>query len=120
VRSGVYDQIREVMPLKAVCRSSGCVSWAGEPGRGSTGICKCARRGKEEMLVRARVAEKNSAAGASPALRLPAVTAELHQQGMIVNHKRVERDPAEDNLLGLRYRNFVPHHRFPATDTRCI
>jgi transposase InsO family protein len=36
------------------------------------------------------------------------ITAELRREGMIVNHKRVQRLMREDNLLVLRRRPFVP------------
>lgn len=35
------------------------------------------------------------------------VTAELHRQGMPLNHKRVLRIMREDNLLAIRYRKFI-------------
>jgi len=35
------------------------------------------------------------------------VTAELHRQGNILNHKRVLRIMLEDNLLAIRYRKFI-------------
>ena len=35
------------------------------------------------------------------------VTAELHRQGHIPNHKRVLRIMSEDNLLAIRYRKFI-------------
>jgi transposase InsO family protein len=35
------------------------------------------------------------------------VTKDLHQRGMIVNHKRVLRMMGEDNLLAIRYRKFI-------------
>jgi putative transposase len=35
------------------------------------------------------------------------VTATLHRQGMIINHKRVERIMREDNLLAIRYRKYI-------------
>ena len=35
------------------------------------------------------------------------VTAELHRQGMVVNHKRVLRIMREDNLLAIRYRKYI-------------
>ena len=35
------------------------------------------------------------------------VTADLHRQGMVVNHKRVLRIMREDNLLAIRYRKYI-------------
>jgi putative transposase len=35
------------------------------------------------------------------------VSVELHRRGMIVNHKRVLRIMAEDNLLAIRYRKYI-------------
>ena len=35
------------------------------------------------------------------------VTADLHRQGMVVNHKRVLRMMREDNLLAIRYRKYI-------------
>jgi putative transposase len=66
---------------------------------------------EEEMAVRARVQDIVLAHYRRYGCRR--VTAELHQQGMVVNHKRVERIMREDNLLALRYRKFVP-----TTDSR--
>lgn len=45
------------------------------------------------------------------------VTATLHRQGMVVNHKRVERIMREDNLLAIRRRKYIlttdSQHEFP-------
>jgi hypothetical protein len=35
------------------------------------------------------------------------VTADLHRQGMVINHKRVARIMREDNLLAIRYRKYI-------------
>jgi putative transposase len=35
------------------------------------------------------------------------VTADLHRQGMVLNHKRVLRIMREDNLLAIRYRKYI-------------
>jgi putative transposase len=35
------------------------------------------------------------------------ITAQLHRQGMIVNHKRVLRIMREDSLLAVRYRKYI-------------
>jgi putative transposase len=35
------------------------------------------------------------------------VTADLHRQGMVINHKRVSRIMREDNLLAIRYRKYI-------------
>jgi putative transposase len=60
---------------------------------------------EEEMVVRARVQEVVLAHQRRyGCLR---VTQELRDQGMIVNHKRVERIMREDNLLAIRYRKFM-------------
>jgi transposase InsO family protein len=62
--------------------------------------------GEEDMAVRARVQEVVLAHRRRyGCLR---VTAELRQQGMLVNHKRVARMMREDDLLAIRYRKFVP------------
>jgi putative transposase len=66
---------------------------------------------EEEMAVRAQVQEIVLAHRRRYGCRR--VTVELRQQGMVVNHKRVERIMREDNLLALRYRKFVP-----TTDSR--
>jgi putative transposase len=61
---------------------------------------------EEDMAVRARVQEVVLANRRRYGCRR--VTAELRQQGMLVNHKRVARMMREDNLLAIRYRKFVP------------
>lgn len=66
---------------------------------------------EEEMAVRARVQEIVLVHQRRYGCRR--VTLELREQGMVVNHKRVERILREDNLLALRYRKFVP-----TTDSR--
>jgi putative transposase len=35
------------------------------------------------------------------------VTADLHRQGMVINHKRVSRIMRADNLLAIRYRKYI-------------
>ncbi len=46
------------------------------------------------------------------------VTHELRNQGWAVNHKRVARLMAEDNLLCLRKRSFMRHDRLPPRSAR--
>lgn len=60
----------------------------------------------EEMAVRAQVQQIVFAHRRNYGYRR--VARELHQQGMLVNHKRVARIMAEDNLLAIRRRRFVP------------
>ena len=50
----------------------------------------------------------------SPAYGYRRITAELQRRGFEVNHKRVLRMMREDNLLCVRRRVFVRHHRLPA------
>ena len=59
----------------------------------------------EEMEVRAQVQQIVVAHRRNYGYRR--VTRELRQQGLAVNHKRVARIMAEDNLLALRRRRFV-------------
>jgi putative transposase len=60
----------------------------------------------EEMEVRAQMQQIVLAHRRNYGYRR--VTRELRQQGMVVNHKRVARIMAEDNLLAIARRRFVP------------
>jgi putative transposase len=60
---------------------------------------------EEEMAVRATIQEIVIAHRRRYGIRR--VTATLHRQAMIVNHKRVERIMREDNLLAIRYRKYI-------------
>jgi transposase InsO family protein len=70
---------------------------------------------EEEMMVRAAIQEVVLAHHRRYGILR--VTATLHRQGMVVNHKRVERIMREDNLLAIRHRRFIlttdSRHDFP-------
>jgi len=70
---------------------------------------------EEEMMVHAAVQEVVLAHRRRYGIRR--VTATLHRQGMVVNHKRVERIMREDNLLAIRHRKYIlttdSRHDFP-------
>ena len=60
---------------------------------------------EEEMVVRAAIQEIVLAHRRR--YGIIRVTKTLHLQGMVVNHKRVERIMREDNLLAIRHRKFI-------------
>ena len=60
---------------------------------------------EEEMAVRAKIQEIVLAHRRRYGILR--VTATLHRQGMIINHKRVERIMREDNLLAIRHRKYI-------------
>jgi putative transposase len=60
---------------------------------------------EEEMAVRVAIQEIVLAHRRRYGIRR--VTATLHRQGLIINHKRVERIMREDNLLAIRYRKYI-------------
>ena len=60
---------------------------------------------EEEMTVRAAIQEVVLAHRRR--YGIVRVTEALHRQGMIINHKRVERIMREDNLLAIRYRKYI-------------
>ena len=58
-----------------------------------------------EMLIRAAIHKTALAHRRRYGYRR--ITKDLHRQGMIVNHKRVERILREDNLLAIRHRKYI-------------
>jgi transposase InsO family protein len=70
---------------------------------------------EEEMMVCAAIQKVVLAHHRRYGIRR--VTAALHRQGMVVNHKRVERIMREDNLLAIRHRKYIlttdSRHDFP-------
>jgi transposase InsO family protein len=70
---------------------------------------------EEEMAIRATIQEIVLEHRRRYGIRR--VTATLHRQGMVVNHKRVERIMREDNLLAIRHRKYIlttdSQHEYP-------
>jgi putative transposase len=70
---------------------------------------------EEETTVRARI--QQIVLDHKRRYGIRRVTATLHREGMVVNHKRVERIMREDNLLAIRHRKYIlttdSRHDFP-------
>ena len=101
-RDGIYDQIREMMPMQGglsierMCRAGG-VSRAGFY-RCATGAIPA----EEDMEVRAAI--QQIALEHRRRYGYRRVQPELRRRGMLVNHKRVARIMREDNLLAVQPR----------------
>src|SRR6202140_3180399 len=104
-RDGIYEQIREVMPMQGglsierMCRLAGV-------SRASFYRCLQERLPVEEdMEVRAAI--QQIAVEHRRGYGYRRIAAGLRRCGMLVNHKRVARIMREDNLLAVQPRAFV-------------
>src|SRR5262249_3620897 len=104
-RSGIYDQIREVMPVQgSLSAARMCqLAWVSRAGFYRNFREQSPR--EEEMAVRSAmhqvVIEHRRRYG------YRRVALELEKQGLVVNHKRVLRLMREDNLLAVQPKQFV-------------
>jgi hypothetical protein len=104
-QEGIYDQIREVMPLQGnlsierMCQlaqvsRAGFYRWLQEPTPVEEGI-------EVRSVIQQIAIEHRRRYG------YRRIAAELRRPGMKVNHKRVARMMREDNLLAMQPRQFV-------------
>jgi putative transposase len=104
-RDGIYDQIREVMSLQGSLSIERMCQMVPVSRRGFYRSLKEQQPAEEEMEVRSAI--QQIALEHRRRYGYRRITAELHRQGMPVNHKRVARIMREDNLLGMQPKQFV-------------
>jgi putative transposase len=112
---GIYETIRSWQPEQGRLSIERMCYLAGVSRAGYYRKLIQAAPDEEEMTVRAAIQEIVLAHRRRYGILR--VTATLHRQGMVVNHKRVERMMREDNLLAIRHRKFIlttdSQHDFP-------
>ena len=104
-RDGIYDQIREVMPMQGGLSIERMCLLAGVSRAGFYRFLKAHVPSEEETEVRSAIQQVALQHRRRYGYRR--VTAELKRRGMQVNHKRVARIMREDNLLALQPKEFV-------------
>jgi len=104
-RDGIYDQIREVMPMQGGLGIERMCLLAGVSRAGFYRFLKAHVPSEEETEVRSAIQQVALQHRRRYGYRR--VTAELKRRGMQVNHKRVARIMHEDNLLALQPKEFV-------------
>ena len=102
---GIYDQIREVMPMQGSLSIERMCQLARVSRAGFYRSLKEQMPVEEEMEVRSAI--QQIALEHRRRYGYRRVTAELRRRGMLVNHKRVARMMREDNLLAIQPRAFV-------------
>ena len=104
-RDGIYDQIREVMPMQGSLSIERMCLLAGVSRTGFYRYLKAHVPSEEEIEVRSAIQQVALQHRRRYGYRR--VTAELKRRGMQVNHKRVARIMREDNLLALQPKEFA-------------
>ncbi|WP_148214988.1 MULTISPECIES: IS3 family transposase [Acidobacterium] len=104
-RYGIYDQIRELMPLQGSLSIERMCLLAGVSRAGFYRFLKAQVPSEEETEVRSAIQQVALQHRRRYGYRR--VTAELKRRGMKVNHKRVARIMREDNLLALQPKEFA-------------
>src|SRR6266849_6050809 len=113
-RDGIYDQIREVMPVQGSLSIERMCLLGGVSRAGFYRSLQEQMPVEEDMAVRSAI--QQIAVEHRRRYGYRRIAAELRRRGMLVNHKRVMRIMGEDNLLAVRMRAFVvttnSHHEF--------
>src|SRR6266849_4845984 len=104
-RNGIYEQIREVMPLQGSLSIERLCQLVAVSRRSFYRSLKERQPTEEEMEVRSAI--QQIALEHRRRYGYRRITAELHRRGMQVNHKRVVRIMREDSLLGMQPKRFV-------------
>src|SRR5260370_20355027 len=104
-RDGIYDQIREVMPLQGNLSIERMCELT-RVSRASFYRCFHKQQSVEEELE-VRSAIQQIAIEHRRRYGYRRISAELRRRGMQVNHKRVMRIMADDNLLAVQPKSFV-------------
>jgi len=112
--NGIYDEIREVMSLQGSLSIERMCELVRVSRASFYRSFREQRPVEEEMEVRSAI--QQIAIEHRRRYGYRRISAELRRRGMRVNHKRVMRIMAEDNLLAVRTRAFVvttnSHHEF--------
>ena len=104
-RDGIYDQIREVMPMQGSLSIERMCLLARVSRAGFYRFLKVHVPREEDTEVRSAIQQVALQHRGRYGYRR--VTAELKRRGMQVNHKRVARIMREDNLLAVQPKEFV-------------
>ena len=104
-RDGIYDQIREVMPMQGSLSIERMCLLARVSRAGFYRFLKAHVPCEEDTEVRSVIQQVALQHRRRYGYRR--VTAELKRRGMLVNHKRVARIMREDNLLAVQPKEFV-------------
>ena len=104
-REGIYDQIREVMPLQGSLTIERMCQLAQVSRAGLYRSLQEPQAAEAEMEVRSAI--QQIALEHRRRYGYRRISAELRRRGMPVNHKRVARIMREDNLLAVQPRQFV-------------
>ena len=104
-RDGIYDQIREVMPMQGSLSIERMCLLARVSRAGFYRFLKERQPREEDTEVRSAI--QQIALEHRRRYGYRRVTAELKRRGMLVNHKRVARIMREDNLLAIQPKEFV-------------
>lgn len=104
-RDGIYDQIREVMPMQGSLSIEQMCQLAGVSRAGFYRFLKARVPSEEDIEVRSAIQQVALQHRRRYGYRR--VTAELKRRGMQVNHKRVSRIMREDNLLAVQPKDFA-------------
>jgi putative transposase len=104
-RDGIYDQIREVMPMQGGLSVEQMCELARVSCAGFYRSLQARAPAEEDVEVRSVI--QRIALEHRRRYGYRRVAAELRRRGMLVNHKRVWRMMREDNLLAVQPRAFV-------------
>jgi len=104
-RNGIFDQIRELMPMQGNLSIERMCELAKVSRAGFYRSLQEQRPQEEDTEVRSAI--QAIALGHRRRYGYRRVAAELKRRGMQVNHKRVARIMREDNLLAVQPRQFV-------------
>jgi putative transposase len=104
-RNGIYDQIREVMPMQGSLSIEQMCQLARVSRAGFYRFLKAHVPREEDTEVRSAIQQVALQHRRRYGYRR--VTVELKRRGMQVNHKRVARIMREDNLLAVQPKEFV-------------
>src|SRR5262249_30119980 len=104
-RDGIYDQVREVMPVQGSLSIERMCELARVSRAGFYRALQEEAPKEEDLEIRSAIQQIVLEHRRRYGYRR--VTAELKRRGMLVNHKRVWRMMREDNLLAVQPRAFV-------------
>jgi putative transposase len=104
-RDGIYEQVREVMPMQGSLSIERMCELARASRSGFYRSLGERAPLKESMVVRSAI--QQIALEHRRRYGYRRVTKELRRRGMLVNHKRVSRIMREDNLLAVQPKQFV-------------
>jgi putative transposase len=112
-REGIYDEVREMMPMQGSMSIERMCQLAQVSRAGFYRYVREKTPAEEDMELRSTI--QQIALEHRRRYGYRRISAELRRRGMLANHKRVARVMREDNLLALQPRQFVvttdSHHQ---------